>query len=65
MTCDLHLDEHTAQMYVFIDIISSDHVIVINEHIKLHNKLNDQKKTSIFISTWDIDILQSYAICSE
>ena len=36
MACDLHLGEHTTQMYVFSNIISSDHVIHKNEHIKNH-----------------------------
>ena len=34
MACDLRLDEHTTQMYVFIDVVSPDHVIYKNEHIK-------------------------------
>ena len=36
MTCDLRLGEHTTQMYVFIDVVSSDHVIHKNGHIKNH-----------------------------
>ena len=34
MTCDLRLNEHTAQMYVFSNITSFGHVIHKNEHIK-------------------------------
>ena len=34
MTCDLHLDEHTIQMYVFIDVASSGHVTAFDGHIK-------------------------------
>ena len=34
MTCDLRLDEHIVQMYVFSNIASSDHVTHKNEHIK-------------------------------
>ena len=36
MACDLRLDKHTAQIYVFIDVASFDHVIHKNEHIKNH-----------------------------
>ena len=35
MACDLRLDEHTAQMYVFSNIISSGHVIYKSGHIKI------------------------------
>ena len=35
MACDLRLDEHTAQMYVSSNIVSSDHVTHKNEHIKI------------------------------
>ena len=35
MACDLHLDEHTAQMYVFTDVASFGHVIVFDDHIKV------------------------------
>ena len=35
MTCDLHLNEHTAQMYVSIDVINFDHVIASDGHIKI------------------------------
>ena len=35
MACDLRLDEHTAQMYVFSNIASFGHVIHKNEHIKI------------------------------
>ena len=34
MTCDLRLDKHTIQMYVFSNIINFGHVIHKNEHIK-------------------------------
>ena len=34
MACDLRLDEHTAQMYVFSNIVSSGHVIHKDGHIK-------------------------------
>ena len=34
MACDLRLGEHTIQMYVFSDIVSSDHVIHKSGHIK-------------------------------
>ena len=34
MICNLRLDERTIQIYVSIDIISFDHVIHKNEHIK-------------------------------
>ena len=34
MACDLRLDKHTTQMYVFINIASSDHVTHKNGHIK-------------------------------
>ena len=34
MTCDLRLGEHTAQMYVFSNIVSFGHVIHKNEYIK-------------------------------
>ena len=34
MTYDLRLDEHTIQMYVFSNIVNSDHVIHKSEHIK-------------------------------
>ena len=34
MTCDLRLDEHTIQMYVFLNIASFGYVIHKNEHIK-------------------------------
>ena len=36
MACDLRLGEHTAQMYVFIDVVSFDHVIHKGGHIKDH-----------------------------
>ena len=34
MACDLRLNEHTIQMYVFSNITNFDHVIHKNEHIK-------------------------------
>ena len=34
MACDLRLDEHTAQMYVSIDVASSGHVTHKDGHIK-------------------------------
>ena len=34
MACDLRLDKHTVQMYVFSNIVSSDHVIHKDGHIK-------------------------------
>ena len=34
MACDLRLNEHTIQMYVFSNITSFGHVIHKNEHIK-------------------------------
>ena len=35
MACDLRLDEHTAQMYVFSNIASSGHVTHKDGHIKI------------------------------
>ena len=35
MTCDLHLNEHTTQMYVSIDAASFSHVTVFDDHIKI------------------------------
>ena len=35
MACDLRLNKHTIQMYVFSNIASFDHVIHKNEHIKI------------------------------
>ena len=35
MACDLHLDEHRAQMYVSIDVANFGHVIAFNDHIKV------------------------------
>ena len=35
MACDLRLDEHTAQIYVFSNIASFSHVIYKNEYIKI------------------------------
>ena len=45
MACDLRLGEHTAQMYVSSNIVSFDHVIHKNEHIKdrLTNIFNQSK----------------------
>ena len=34
ITCDLYLNEHTAQMYILIDIINFDHMIHKSGHIK-------------------------------
>ena len=36
MTCDLHLDKHTTQMYIFLNIANFSHVIHKDEYVKNH-----------------------------
>ena len=35
MACDLHLGEHTTQMYVSTDVASSGHVTASDDYIKV------------------------------
>ena len=48
MACDLRLDEHIVQMYVFSNIVSFGHVTHKNGHIKdrLASTFNQLKESS-------------------
>ena len=57
MACDLRLDEHTAQMYVFSNIASFDHVTHNGGHIKdrLARTFNQSSHHQYRIWAWASD----------
>ena len=63
MICDLHLDERTTQMYVSINIASSDHVTHKDEHIK--NLVISIFRNRTFMKTYLIWLLCMLAVKYE